>query len=193
MNPYIVRAPTRAHHVVQEQISENAAKTCQVRFSRMCIYTLPRAEKPDDWIARGLDEIQINCEVTFIFKRERKSLVDGLGELEVTITRSPLPEQPDELWLSMTIEEQNACLRNMEYTKTWSNVKQVKIFLGRSICPFKFIQDTEHDQNSVHYTPSPLPGWAAGPMPIFKNSRYVFEQSLSLRYEGDTKAENFYV
>jgi hypothetical protein len=188
MNPYIV---TRAHHGVQEQISENAAKTFQVTFSRMCIYTPPRHQKPVDWSARGLDDIQIDCQVTFICKR--KSLVDGLDELEVTITRSPLQEQRDALWHIMTIDEQQECLYNMKYTKTWSNVKAVTFSVGRNICPFQFLVDTQHDQNSANYTSSPVPGWAAWPMSIFENSRSVFEQSLSLRYACASLTRKFYV
>jgi hypothetical protein len=119
-----VSAPT-----ADPDMTDRSIQTCQVTFSRMCTYTPPRAEKPVCWSARGLDDIQIDCQVTFIC--ERKSLVDGLDELEVTITRSPRQEQRDELWHIMTIDEQQACLCNMKYTKTWSNVKVVIFSLIR--------------------------------------------------------------
>jgi hypothetical protein len=139
-----------------------------------------------DWEERGLEDMFVECQITWIFKRKRKSIDDSNGELEVTITRSVLPKQTCVWWQRLTIEEKNACVRNLKYDRTWSKVLSITIFCSNNSQLYSY--KLKHLDDEGNETVDDAPTWATWSEYRVNSMRPMFEESLSLMHSAQCTA-----
>ena len=173
---------------IRDQILANAAITLTGSLLRDFdfIEGPPEGVTTDrvEWKARGLNWLCVECRITWIFKRKRKSIEDARGELEVTIKREVLPEQTSVYWKKMTVVEQNACVSNLMYEKTWSNVDSIIIQLlseaDSTYCFRFFCDDSENSTQDLD-----APPWAKWSLTQAEGVRTPFETELLLNYSTE--------
>jgi hypothetical protein len=170
---------------VHQQILDHAAVTCDASYTQWFVWSL-EPETPDD----DPDDIQVQCQITWIFKRHRNNIKDAHGKLEVTIKRSLLPTQTSVWWQDLTDAEKLTCKTNLEYENTWSDVQRI-VLRHRGLWQrynFEFeVRDTE-GRAAVSQAPS----WAHWSADRETNARPTFADKLLLkrstgvgRYSGD--------
>jgi hypothetical protein len=197
MNPYIIRNPYRFTtgaptpnsepfqwdfeklKDVKQQILEHAAVTETVSYSQWVSRPLGAETPYDD---RRLEDMQVECQITWIFKRHRKNIKNAHGKLDVTIKRSLKSQQTCIWWKRLTREEKNACERNLQYEQTWFNVQTLFMTAGSwNQYEFEFYVGDENQE----WTWTKAPVWAQWAKQREENTRNMFQEKLSLqRTEG---------
>lgn len=124
-----------------------------------------------------LPDTSIMCQVTWIFKRKRRSILSEHGELEVTINRKMLDRQK----AKMTPEEKETYRKSLEYEQTWPYISEIilhKYNSQKQQYNVKFVHLNNQKQEII----DSLPDWV-----LWRENKIheVFENQMLLGFYND--------